>query len=81
MQVQVQVPELGQGGQVLAAEPTITCNNLHMCQNSAGAVALHTGPTETHHNEMMKGSKYAENSLDSNGIFRVFIEKELGKIW
>jgi hypothetical protein len=52
-----------------------------MCQNSAGAVALHAGPTETHHNDMMNGTKNAENSPDSNGIFHVFIEKELREIW
>jgi hypothetical protein len=43
--------------------------------------ALHAGITETHHNYMMKGSKNAENSLDSNGILQVFIKKELREIW
>jgi hypothetical protein len=52
-----------------------------MCQNSAGAVALHMGPTEIHRNSMMKGSKNVENSPDTNGILHVFTEKELREIW
>jgi hypothetical protein len=55
-------------------------HNPHMYQNSAGAVALQVGITETHHISMLKGSKRAENSADSNDILCVLRKNELGEI-
>jgi hypothetical protein len=42
--------------------------------------ALHAGITETHHISMLKGSKKAENSSDSNDIICILRENELSEI-